>query len=126
MNVTTKVDADAVPRVERGWGYELWIENIPEYCGKLLHVEVGKRCSLHFHMSKRETMYVASGVMRIVLIDPLTARELEQVLYPGDKIMIPPGQVHQICNASKEVPLELFEFSTTHDELDSFRVRKGD
>ena len=29
----------------KGWGYEKWIVNKDEYCGKLLHIIKGKKCS---------------------------------------------------------------------------------
>ena len=28
--------------VQKGWGYEKWICNTEEYCGKLLHIIKGK------------------------------------------------------------------------------------
>ena len=31
--------------VPKGWGYEKWIVNTDEYCGKLLHFIKGKKCS---------------------------------------------------------------------------------
>lgn len=110
---------------QRGWGVEYWIENLPEYCGKLLVLENGKRCSLHFHMKKRETMYLQAGAVDILFVDPDTGKEYTVELYPGDSIMIPPGQVHQIINHQNGSSL-LFEFSTMHEEADSYRVRKGD
>ena len=29
----------------KGWGYEKWIVNKEDYCGKLLHMIKGKKCS---------------------------------------------------------------------------------
>lgn len=110
---------------QRGWGVEHWIENLPEYCGKLLVLENGKRCSLHFHMKKRETMYLQAGAVDILFVDPDTGKEYMIELLPGDSIMIPPGQVHQIINRQNGHSL-LFEFSTMHEESDSYRVKKGD
>lgn len=107
----------------RGWGHEVWIENIPEYCGKILVVEEGKRGSLHFHINKLETMYLEQGHVQLNLIDPETGKEYQVELHPGDSILIPRGQVHQIVGLSRSV---IFEFSTTHEEEDSYRVRKGD
>ena len=31
--------------VPKGWGYEKWIVNNEMYCGSLLFLEKGKRCS---------------------------------------------------------------------------------
>ena len=48
-------------RVYKGWGWEKWIVNKPEYCGKLLFFEEGKKCSFHYHAQKDETFYLQSG-----------------------------------------------------------------
>lgn len=108
---------------KRGWGTELWIENRPEYCGKILFLEAGKKCSLHFHMNKTETMFLQEGRVDIDMIDPETGLRYTVNLQPGDSILIPAGQVHQI-HALKAS--NLFEFSTMHEESDSYRVQKGD
>lgn len=107
----------------RGWGYELWIENRPEYCGKLLHVDGGKRGSSHFHMKKSETMYLQSGCVELELVDPELGEPYSIFLGPGESLFIPAGQVHQII-AHRDS--DLFEFSTQHEESDSYRVKKGD
>ena len=107
----------------KGWGKEIWIENLPEYCGKILVMESGKKCSMHFHMDKLETMYLQSGRVDILLIQPDNGEQYTIELFPGDSFMIPRGQLHQI-SALKDS--ELFEFSTTHKDSDSYRAWKGD
>lgn len=109
---------------KRGWGVEYWIENLPDYCGKVLLIDPNKRCSLHFHVDKLETMYLQSGAATILFIDPETGKEYDQYLFAGDSIKIPRGQVHQIIAGSTGA--EIIEFSTKHEETDSYRVRKGD
>jgi mannose-6-phosphate isomerase-like protein (cupin superfamily) len=52
--------------VPKGWGYEDWLVNKKEYCGKLLFFKKGKRCSWHYHELKDETFYVHSGRLRVV------------------------------------------------------------
>ena len=108
---------------KRGWGVELWIENLDDYCGKILFVDKGKRGSLHFHMNKLETMYLQSGRVQLRLVDPETGKDYYVDLDVGDSIRIPRGQVHQIIGVEDS---ELFEFSTKHEESDSYRVEKGD
>lgn len=107
----------------KGWGYEKWIENIPEYCGKLLHFEAGKCSSMHFHVKKKETMFLIKGRIMIDMIEPATGEKYSVVLTPGDSVLIPPGQVHQIFSVMES---DLIEFSTTHEDSDSYRVWKGD
>lgn len=109
----------------RGWGREYWIENIQEYCGKILVVDPQKRGSLHFHKNKKETMLVQSGVLKLRLIDTDSGSEYFEVLHPGDSILIPPCQPHQIINDTHD-ELRIIEFSTFHEEEDSKRLQKGD
>jgi mannose-6-phosphate isomerase-like protein (cupin superfamily) len=110
---------------QRGWGEEIWIENLSEYCGKILLVDVGKRGSLHFHFNKKETMWVELGQATIRFIDTDTAKEYHVILNQNESILIEPGQPHQIIN-SGSCTLRLFEFSTLHEETDSKRLQKGD
>jgi quercetin dioxygenase-like cupin family protein len=47
----------------------------------------------------------------------------EITLNPGDDFYIPPGRVHQMVAVEDT---ELYEFSTTHRDDDSYRLIKGD
>lgn len=110
--------------VDKGWGYEKWIVNKPEYCGKLLFFEEGKKCSFHYHKLKDETFYLQSGelIVRYSDGDDLeNAKEL--VLKKGDSFYVYPGRRHQMEALEDS---ELFEFSTEHFEYDSYRIIKGD
>ena len=49
--------------VSKGWGYEKWIVNKSEYCGKLLFFNAGKKCSWHRHEIKDEVFFLQSGRM---------------------------------------------------------------
>ena len=40
--------------VPKGWGFEKWIVNCEQYCGKLLYIAKGKKCSWHYHNKKDE------------------------------------------------------------------------
>lgn len=108
----------------RGWGVEKWIENGAEYCGKLLLLNPNKRCSLHFHVKKLETMYLQKGLVTILFVNTDSGKEYSEQLEPGDSIQIPRYQPHQIIAGPEGA--ELFEFSTEHEEEDSYRIRKGD
>ncbi len=110
--------------VPKGWGREVWIANGGLYCGKLLEIRKGKRCSLHYHKLKTESFYLRAGKLRVFLKEAADSdglRELE--LNPGDCMDIPPGLVHQM-EALEDA--ELYEFSTQHFESDSYRLIKGD
>ena len=52
-------------RVEKTWGFELWLANTDLYCGKFLNFKKGASCSYHYHKEKHETFYVNAGSCRI-------------------------------------------------------------
>lgn len=110
-------------RVEKGWGYELWIVN-KDYCGKLLSFHKGKRCSYHYHLVKDEVFYLQSGRLLIKYAhhDDLDRAESVELL-PGMKFAVPTGLRHQMIALEESV---LVEFSTHHEDADSVRVVKGD
>ena len=110
--------------VEKGWGYEKWIVNKEEYCGKLLFLLEGKRCSWHYHVLKDEVFYVQSGKILIKFSeedDIDSASEL--VLNQGENFHVHRGLRHQMLALEDT---ELFEFSTQHFDSDSHRVIRGD
>jgi quercetin dioxygenase-like cupin family protein len=109
---------------QKGWGYEMWIHNDADYCGKLLFFEKGKRCSYHYHKLKIETFYLQDGKMLIMHGDSDNYGEAkETLLTAGDVFEVPIGLRHQMVALTD---CNLFEFSTQHFEEDSYRVLKGD
>ena len=79
-----------IKHVDKGWGYEKWIVNKPEYCGKLLFFNKGKRCSWHYHILKDEVFYLLSGKMIVKYgndDNPELAEEM--MLLPGQNFYIP-------------------------------------
>lgn len=109
-------------RIEKGWGYELWVANNENYCGKILHVEDGKKCSMHFHVKKHETFYIVRGcvIMRLILKDG-TPLKLE--MKEGNTLTVPQGLMHQFEGIGDA---DIMEVSTTHDDMDSYRIERGD
>jgi quercetin dioxygenase-like cupin family protein len=110
--------------VKKGWGYEKWIVNKEEYCGKLLFFNKGKRCSWHYHKIKDEVFYLQSGKMIVKFSEEEEIEQAEEVLLePGQNFYIYPGLKHQMIALEDS---ELYEFSTEHFDEDSYRVIKGD
>jgi len=120
--------------VIKGWGYEKWIVNKKEYCGKLLFFKAGKKCSYHYHKIKDETFYLQKGrmIIRYESEEDCTKREDQEnflglcnstILEAGQKFYVPPGMRHQM---EAITDCELFEFSTEHFDEDSYRIIKGD
>lgn len=123
MNVY-EINNDLTKTVKKGWGHELWIHNDEKYCGKLLFLKKGKRCSLHYHKLKTETFYIQEGVLdcTFYMLDNPEKRA-NIVLKKGDVKEIPPNLVHQMRAVEDTI---LFEFSTQHFDSDSYRIEKGD
>jgi quercetin dioxygenase-like cupin family protein len=110
--------------VPKGWGFEKWIVNNEEYCGKLLYFAKGKKCSWHYHVLKDETFYIQSGkiLLKFGDNDDMSFAN-EVVLERGDNFHVYRGLRHQMLALEDT---ELFEFSTQHFDSDSYRVEKGD
>lgn len=133
--------------VSKGWGFERWIVNKEEYCGKELFFIKEKRCSAHFHRLKDETFFVASGELVVQYIEPKDwnykegtkpeeyakmwrhalrgekGKKKEIDLVAGDAFYVPPMMIHQMYAF---LDTRMFEFSTQHFDSDSFRIIKGD
>jgi len=111
-------------KVEKAWGYELWIINNDLYCGKLLVFKKDKQFSMHYHLLKDEAWYVAKGEFAYKYINTETANEIYRHIKEGDCIHLLPGQPHQLLALTEGATI--FEVSTTHYDSDSYRVKPGD
>ena len=110
--------------VPKGWGFEKWIVNNEEYCGKLLYFVKGKRCSWHYHKLKDEVFYVQSGRMLVFSSEEDDLDNAQStILCRGDNFHVYRGLRHQMVALEDT---ELFEFSTHHLDTDSYRILKGD
>jgi len=110
--------------VSKGWGFEKWIVNCDEYCGKLLYFVKGKRCSWHYHIIKDEVFYIQSGLVRVKYSDDDDIESAkEMILGPGTNFHVYRGLRHQVIALEDT---QLFEFSTQHFDEDSHRIIKGD
>jgi len=97
--------------VPKEWGEERWIVN-RDYCGKLLILKQGYRCSLHHHKLKDETFYISKGsVLMECDGDAL-------IMKPGDTLLIEPNTKHRFTGLEDS---EIIEFSTHHEDSDSYR-----
>jgi quercetin dioxygenase-like cupin family protein len=110
--------------VPKGWGWERWIINNEEYCGKLLFFKKDKKSSWHYHILKDEVFYVQSGIIIVKYSSADKIEEADQIiLQAGEAFHIARGLRHQIMAIHET---ELFEFSTQHFDSDSYRIIKGD
>jgi mannose-6-phosphate isomerase-like protein (cupin superfamily) len=91
--------------IKKPWGYEEVIEINDKYMVKKLTMWAGHRCSLQYHKIKKETIYVLSGVLKIV--QGTSQDALEGQLYrAGDTITIPPGLIHRMEGVEDALYLE--------------------
>jgi mannose-6-phosphate isomerase-like protein (cupin superfamily) len=97
--------------VEKVWGSEEWIVN-RDYCGKILNLKKGFRCSIHYHKNKDETFYILSGK---VLMEVDGERK---IMKPGEVQLIEPNQKHRFTGLEDS---KIIEFSTHHEDEDSYR-----
>jgi quercetin dioxygenase-like cupin family protein len=97
-----------VPKV---WGEERWIVN-RGYCGKLLVLKKAFRCSIHYHKDKDETFYVNKGK---VLLE-LDGNKI--IMGPGQAQLVKPNQKHRFTGLEDS---EIIEFSSHHEDSDSYR-----
>ena len=110
--------------VPKGWGFEKWIVNCEQYCGKLLYFVKDKRCSWHYHKIKDEVFYIQSGKILVKYSSHDNIENAEEViLEAGDNFHVYTGLRHQMIALEDT---ELFEFSTQHFDSDSIRITKGD
>jgi mannose-6-phosphate isomerase-like protein (cupin superfamily) len=106
------MDSNDIPVVPKVWGEEHWIVN-REYCGKKLILKQGFRCSMHYHKVKDETFYVVKG--RVLL----ETEAGDYVMVPGDSRHIPQRLLHRFSGLEDS---EIIEFSTHHEDADSYRT----
>ncbi len=111
-------------RVEKKWGYELWIHNDMDYCGKLLVFNnSGDKFSMHYHMIKDETWYVQEGAFQFDWIDTENGERLYTQIEKGDVIEIKKGLPHQLTALTDGATI--FEVSTQHFDEDSYRIYRN-
>lgn len=122
MNIPVKIKPPK--RVEKVWGYELWIHNDEDYCGKLLvFPKALSNFSMHYHLKKKESWYVQSGKFKFKWFDLENAELQEQFLNEGDSVLIERGLPHQLI--SLEDNSIIVEVSTEHFDSDSYRLWKN-
>jgi len=105
-----------IEEVKKVWGSERWIVNNDFYCGKILTINKMFRSSLHYHKNKTETFYVIRGQVLLEVDDNA------YMLTPGNAVDVYPGQKHRFTGLENS---EMIEFSTHHEEEDSYRETKS-
>ena len=100
--------------VKKVWGKEEWLVNNDKYCGKLLHIDKGARCSYHYHPIKQETFIPWEGEAL------LTVKGVEFLL--EEPYTINPNTPHSFYGVTDAVILEV---STPHSDEDVVRLNES-
>jgi mannose-6-phosphate isomerase-like protein (cupin superfamily) len=109
------VSCGQIKTVTKDWGRELWIANTDLYCGKVLIINEGWQCSLHYHKLKDETFYVSQGNVLVEL------EGREYWLNSGDSVHIPRLAKHRFFGIGS-YHNAIFEISTFHSDEDVYRL----
>ena len=111
-------------RVDKAWGYELWIHNDEEYCGKLLvFSNKGNKFSMHYHLKKKESWYVQEGEFQFNWINVEDGKFDSKIIKKGESVLIERGLPHQLI--ALEDNSTVFEVSTQHFDEDSYRIYRN-
>jgi oxalate decarboxylase/phosphoglucose isomerase-like protein (cupin superfamily) len=81
-------------RVDKPWGHEVRWAITDRYLGKLIHVNKGHRLSLQYHVQKDESIYIASGLLDLLLEDE-TGEVRVHRMTPGMSARVRPGRRHR-------------------------------
>jgi len=113
--------------VNKKWGYEIWIENNEQYCGKHLHVLPTKWCSVHYHKNKKETFYIIDGELLLQHSSSLDENRWKEgfvnsiILKKGDYFTLGQMVAHRFTS-NTSYPCDFIEISTHHEDSDSYRI----
>jgi len=115
--------------VKKSWGYERWIINTPDYCGKELMCSYGKWSSkgrFHYHLKKDETFYIVSGFLELETLPvDLYGTPIDYAdfgiffLRRHQSIRIRPQVAHRFRSKVRRFT-RFYEFSTHHEDSDSY------
>ena len=119
-NILKKFSENEIYRVNKPWGYELWINGQePTYSFKKIFIKKGNRTSLQFHKKKIETNYLFKGKAELTLSKKSGKYDKDQILNniykkklkPGNFLNVDNYAVHRLKAISN---ITLYEVSTPH------------
>ena len=106
----------------KGWGDEKVIHNNERYCVKILSLNKGGRCSLHYHKRKEESFLVLSGKVEVDFV--VDGEETIMILEEGESVDIPPYVAHRFKALETSELLEASSQDLEEDDL--IRIEAGD
>jgi len=97
-------------RVDKPWGYEIWLEINKYYTYKIICMKKDSKCSLQSHEYKYETNFIIEGEAEVLLEND--RGELESKIFKaGTGWSTPIGKKHRVIAKTDYKALEV---STTH------------
>ena len=97
-------------KVNKPWGYELWLELNEFYALKIIHMKEGNRCSLQSHEYKIEANYIIDGEAEVLLEND--DGEMESKIYTsGTGWVVPLNRKHRVVAKTSYTAVEV---STPH------------
>ena len=97
-------------KVNKPWGYELWLELNEYYAYKLIHMKKGYRSSLQWHDKKIETNYIIEGEAEVLLEDK-RGKMISRIYKAGEGWTVPLKTKHRVVAKTDYTALEC---STAH------------
>jgi len=97
-------------KVDKPWGYEIWLELNEFYAFKLIFMKKGFQSSLQSHEFKYETNFVIEGTAE-VLLENEEGNLISNVYNTGNGWSVPIGKKHRVI--AKE-DYKALEVSTPH------------
>ncbi len=109
----------AIVEVEKLWGSEQWLHNGDDYCAKLLFLNHGFQCSLHYHPVKRESFICVAGKVRLEVLQ--NDGHIQNIyLQPYQHYTLEPGKAHRFRAITPTAVI--VEASTKHSDSDVVRL----
>lgn len=91
--------------IKKPWGQEELIEVNKDYMVKKLTMFKDHRCSLQFHKYKKETIYVLSGELEILIGKNKESLERKKYI-AGESVTIDPNIIHRMRGITETTYLE--------------------
>ncbi len=116
----------AIIEVEKLWGSETWLNNDEDFCAKLLFLNKGFQCSLHFHPRKREIFICVAGKVKLEVMpfyrNYVDSFDVTKTIYlqPYQHFMLEPGIPHRFTAITPTAVI--VEASTKHSDDDVVRL----
>lgn len=100
-------------KILKPWGFERILAETDFYVFKEIVIDPGKQKSLHYHVTKIETVFVVRGPLTLVFVHCPGGGEDPTVLNEGHCAQIEPGVIHRFRNRNN-YPVHLLQASSPH------------